>query len=132
MNIIPKLKNYLTRLLLPESGRSEAFEKGEEMVEEEDKYKGRRVQAITTSILGVDNFFTVTQQLIHERSLNGTDDWEKREVSIKSIGQDINRAYATCMVSLTAYLEDVGNDLFNEPGYNTPQKAIDSDKALSS
>lgn len=76
-------------------------------------FKGYRVTTVSTAKLGDDGFWVVDAKLSQERKEDGKD-WESKEISSTARSVDLEEALGQTQLSMIAYLNTIGGDLFQE------------------
>lgn len=59
-----------------------------------------------------DNRWEVVHRIKHRRQYIDSGEWDEREASMSAIDSDLERATGLAMISLAAYLDAIGGDLF--------------------
>jgi hypothetical protein len=80
----------------------------------DEKYKGQNIVNTTEITRGEDGFYTVIMKIKQQRS-EDLETWEEKEVSLKVLDTDDQKAYAQAIMYMNEYIKQYDFDLFKMP-----------------
>lgn len=92
------------------------------------KIVGSKVTTTTMCEYLKDSYWRVEQELVEERRLENTDEWESKSLRMSAEAEELETALRNLVLSVETYLYPRNNSLFNEPqALQVPDKTEDGE-----